>query len=215
RKKKEKKQKKEKKNRKNKMIFSIQEIIDIIVMTLVIGFIFKDFFKKRPKVEVLLPKNYDPLKKHQQMLNWDDFWFAVAVVGPSIILHEFGHKFFAISQGLAAEFHAAYTWLVLGIILKLISFGFIFFVPAYTSIIGNGTNLQFAGVAFAGPAVNLLLWLISAYVLKNYSKKLKGDWYHFFFLMSKINMFLFLFNMLPIPGFDGWSFFGNMFKAIF
>ncbi|MFH0870704.1 MAG: M50 family metallopeptidase [archaeon] len=192
------------------MFFSINEIIDVFIMTFAIGFIFKDVFRYRPKVEVITPEYY--LKK-RPLFSMNDFWFAAAVVAPSIILHEFGHKFFAIANGMSATFEAAYFWLGLGIILKLAGFGFVFLVPAYTSIGGGGTALQMAGVAFAGPLVNLLFWLGAKILMKKV--KLKRTAYHIVFLTSRINMFLFIFNMLPIPFFDGWNVFKYLFSAIF
>ena len=191
-------------------MFTFAEILDIIIMTLVIGFIFKDIFRHKPKVEVITPDYY---LKQRRGFNWNDFWFAAAIVAPSIILHEFGHKFVALANGMMASFHAAYTWLGIGVILKLISAGFIFFVPAYVAISGTGTPLQFAGIAFAGPAVNLVLWLGGLIVLKKV--KLKEEAYRFVFLLSRINMFLFIFNMLPIPGFDGFRVYTSLFSAIF
>jgi Zn-dependent protease len=197
------------------MLFSLKEIIDIVLMTLIIGFIFKDLFPRRPKQEVILPEGFDPLSRKR--FNWHDFWFAAAIVAPSIILHEFGHKFAALYAGLSAEFNAAYTWLAIGLILKLLNFGFIFFVPAYVSISGVGNALQLFGVAFAGPAINLLLWLACASALKSRKlrRKIKGDFYHVIYLTGRINMFLFIFNMLPIPGFDGWSVYSHLFKVLF
>jgi len=192
------------------MFFSINEIIDVFIMTFAIGFIFKDVFRFRPKVEVITPEYY--LKKRLRF-NMNDFWFAVAVVAPSIILHEFGHKFFALANGMSAVFEAAYFWLALGIVLKLAGFGFIFLVPAYTSIGGGGSALQMAGVAVAGPLVNLFFWLGAKIVMKKV--KLNRTAYHIVFLTSRINMFLFIFNMLPIPFFDGWNFFKYLFSAIF
>jgi len=191
------------------MLFSLNEIIDIAIMTLAIGFVFRDVFHFTPKVEVLTPEYY--LGKGKKGINWTDFWFAAAVVAPSIILHEFGHKFVAIYFGMSAVFQAAYLWLALGIVLKLIGIGFIFFVPAFTSITGQGTAVQFASISFAGPAVNLILWLVALIVLK--TTKLKKSTYHFLFLVSRINMFLFIFNMLPIPGFDGYGVFTELAKA--
>lgn len=195
------------------MFFSIKEIIDVFIMTFAIGFIFKDVFRYRPKVEVITPDYYLKNLKRVSRFSMNDFWFAVAVVAPSIILHEFGHKFFAIANGMSATFEAAYFWLGLGIILKLAGFGFIFLVPAYTSIGGGGTALQMAGVAFAGPFVNLVLWLGSKIIMKKV--KLSRTAYHVVYLTSRINMFLFIFNMLPIPFFDGWNFFKYLFSAIF
>ncbi len=193
------------------MLFSPNEILDIVIMTLAIGFIFKDFFHFTPKVEVLTPEY---LMRPKKRFSWNDFWFAAAVVAPSIILHEFGHKFVAIAFGMVATFQAAYFWLVAGLVLKLIGVGFIFFVPAFTAIIGAGTNLQFAAIAFAGPAVNLVIWLVSLVILKTH-KKLKNNTYHFLYLIKRINMFLFIFNMLPIPMFDGFSVFSNLAKVLF
>jgi len=192
------------------MLFSFAEILDIVIMTLVIGFIFKDIFKPRKRIEVITPDYY---LKQRRGFNWSDFWYAAAIVAPSIILHEFGHKFVALANGMSASFHAAYTWLAIGVFLKLISAGFIFFVPAYVAISGTGTPMQFAGIAFAGPGVNLILWLGGLLVLKK--AKLKRDAYRFVFLLSRINMFLFIFNMLPIPGFDGFGVYSNLFRALF
>lgn len=196
------------------MLFDFSEVFDIVLMTFVIGFIFKDVFRRTPRVEVITPEHYLGQYKRGRGFNWSDFWFAAAIVAPSIILHEFGHKFVAIANGMSASFHAAYFWLAIGVILKVIGFGFIFFVPAYTSILGQGSDLQFAAIAFAGPAVNLVLWLGSLIIMKT-RKKIKGDAYHFLFLISRINMFLFIFNMLPIPGFDGYQVFGAIIKALF
>jgi Zn-dependent protease len=189
------------------MLLELSEIWDIVIITLAIGFIFKDFFHYRPKVEVITPEYY--LKKHRKkMFNWNNFWFAAAIVAPSIILHEFGHKFVAIAYGLTASFHAAYTWLGIGIALKLIGLNFIFFVPAFTSISGAATTLQSTLIAFAGPGVNLVLWLVALVLLK--TVKMKDNIYHAVFLVSRINMLLFIFNMLPLPFFDGSTVFKGL-----
>jgi len=194
------------------VLLTFMEVFDIVVMSLVVGFIFKDVFRPRQKIEIIPPEDYLKGLKQKKGFKWNNYWFAVALVAPSIILHEFGHKFVALSQGMAATFNAAYTWLGIGVVLKLISAGFIFFVPAYVSIIGEGTPLQFAGIAFAGPAVNLVLWLVSLIVLK--TAKLSQNAHRFFYLFGRINMFLFIFNMLPIPGFDGFKVYTNFFTGI-
>lgn len=194
------------------MLFSFQEIFDIIVMSLAIGFIFKDVFKLPSNflnVEVITPKNYLSQLKNSRM---NDFWYAVAIVAPSIIFHEFGHKFVALAHGMSAVFHAAYTWLGIGMLMKVIG-GFIFLVPAYVSISGSGSYLQYASIAFAGPAVNLFFWILASLLVKKI--KFRRPWQHFLLLTSKINMFLFIFNMLPIPGFDGFSVYSNLLSALF
>ena len=176
------------------MIFSIREFVDVLIMTGVVGFIFKDLFKQvdRP------------------------FLFSCLVTAPALILHELAHKFIALGFGLQATFHAAYFWLVLGIIMKLANFGFIFFVPAYVSIDAVGaqlTPLSSALVAGSGPFTNLALFGIAWAFLQQ--KKLKTRTYIFLQVTKQINLFLFVFNMLPLPMFDGLKFYQGILQVLF
>lgn len=186
-------------------LFIFSEIVDVIAMTLVVGYIFKDSFKRPVK------EDYDPLTHFKAGFDVDDFKFAVLVTAPAIILHELGHKFVALGFGLEAQFHAAWVFLALALMMKLMNFGFIFIVPAYVSILGNATLLESGLISFAGPFVNLALWLFAALALKRrlFNKKYNAA----LFLTSKINMFLFIFNMLPIPGFDGSTVFAGLVRA--
>ena len=162
------------------MLFTIWELFDVVVMTLAVGYIFSDMFKQA--------KN--------------PFLFSCLVTAPALIVHELLHKFIALGLGLEATFHAAYFWLILGLILKFVKFGFMFFVPAYVSIGGEGlTHSASAAVSFAGPAANLLLFLTAWALLQQ--KQLKTNTFLFLHVTKQINLFLFAFNMLPIPGFDG------------
>jgi len=188
-------------------LITISEILDMAVMTAVVGYIFSGVFKK-PAGD-----DYDPLKHFKPGIDWSSFYYAAAVTAPAIILHELAHKFAALSFGMQATFQAAYFFLFLGLIMKLLNFGFIFFVPAYVSISGQGTALQFALTAGAGPFTNLILWLLALSLLK--SNLLDKKYNHALLLTGKINMFLFIFNMLPIPGFDGNKFFLGIIQAFF
>lgn len=189
-------------------IISIKEIFDILAMTAAVSFIFMDFLK-RP-----VQHNYDPLKHYRPGFDWVSFRYAALVTAPAIILHELAHKFVAIIFGLTAVFHAAYGWLAIGMILKALNTGFIFFVPGYVSISGPVAPLIHSLTAFAGPFLNLALWLGSAYALKNHIVK-NGRWIPVLILTRKINMFLFIFNMLPIPGFDGFSVYSGLVRHFF
>ncbi len=187
--------------------FALGEIFDMIVMTLVVGYIFSGLFKKP------VEEDYDPLKQLKQGFFSDDFKFAVIIAAPAIILHELGHKFVALSFGLEAVFQAAWFFLFLALLMKLMNFGFIFIVPAYVSILGRATPLESSLIAFAGPLVNLTLWLGAALALK---KRLFSNKHNAALLLtSKINMFLFVFNMLPIPGFDGSKVFMGLVQYFF
>jgi Zn-dependent protease len=196
-------------------IISFQEIFDIIIMCLAVGFIFKDTFR-RP---VPSQDQYDPLaaydKKLKKKFDWEDLWYAIIVAAPAIILHEFGHKFVAMAFGLSATFHAAYLWLGVGIVLKILSFPFIFFVPAFVTYPSAATDLQTALISVAGPLVNCILWITAIIILrsKKLSRKLTIPQRHGLYLMKMINLFLFGFNMIPIPGFDGWHFFISLWNV--
>ncbi len=191
------------------MLITLREIFDMAVMTALVGFIFSDLFGrlKRPK------KDYDPLTDSPSGFDWDGFRFAVLVTAPALIFHELAHKFVALNFGMEATFHAAYMWLFIGMMLKIMKFNFIFFVPAYVSIMGAVTPLQHASIAFAGPGMNLLLWLGTAALVKY--RLIEKKHYHLAIITSKINMFLFILNMLPIPGFDGSKVFAGLIQAIF
>ncbi|MBW3015343.1 hypothetical protein KY330_02900 [Candidatus Woesearchaeota archaeon] len=191
------------------MILTFTEMRDIILMSLFVGYILKDIFKFRTKTS----RVYEPLEEYKQH-DLSGLKLAIIVTAPAIILHEFGHKFLAIAFGMQAEFHAAYTWLIVGLILKMLNTGIIFFVPAYISITGgaNVTALQYSLVAFAGPVVNLILWLGTRYYIKHF--KTKEKYLPALVFTSRINMLLFIFNMLPIPGFDGWKVYSGIIQTI-
>ncbi|MBI4150896.1 M50 family metallopeptidase [Candidatus Woesearchaeota archaeon] len=169
------------------MLFTAQELIDVVLMTLGVGFIFMDFFKV-PRVV---------------SFDWRALGWSCLVTAPAIILHELGHKFTAIGFGAEATFHAAYLFLLLGIILKIIRSPFIFFVPGYVTIPAILPAFPLALVAFAGPGVNGLLYVLAVVVLAKTQPSRRA---HLFWLFTrKINGFLFIFNLLPIPGFDGYN----------
>jgi len=179
-------------------MFTFNELIDIVIMTVVVGYIFMDLFRT----------NTFGFDKHA-------FQFACLVTAPALIAHELAHKFVAIGFGLNATFHAAYLFLAVGVILKLMRSGFIFFVPGYVSIVGPAAipPLQGAATAGAGPLLNLVLFAGSALLLRQ--KKLKKSTFIFLQVTKQINLFLFIFNMLPIPGFDGFQFYSGLYEAFF
>ena len=185
------------------MILSLKELFDIVVMTAILGIIFQDLFRRFKNPFSLYGK---------PSFDWQGFKFATAAIAPAVILHELGHKFIAMGFGLSATFNAAYGWLGFGLVLKLLNVGFIFFVPAYVSIHGEATALTYSIIAFAGPAMNLILWMGAKYVLDK--KLVKTKYLSFIYLTKQINMFLFIFNMLPIPGFDGFKVYQNLLQYV-
>jgi len=183
-------------------IITLTEILYFIILTGVIGYIFTGLFVKRPKTI------YDRL--HPKRFSWQDFKFAIIVVAPAIILHELAHKFVAMAYGFDATFKLFPFGLVVGIFLKLINSPFLLLAPGYVEI---GTAafvnpIAYRVIAFAGPALNLLLWVGSWAILKS-SIKLSRTQHATLHMTKLLNMLLFFFNMIPFGPFDGQKvFFG-------
>ncbi len=176
----------------------------MVVTVGAIGYIFTGFIRK--------PQTGDPLLQVQRS-RWDDFWYACLVASPGIILHELAHKFAAMAFGLKAVYEAWFTGLGIGILLKAIGSGFILLAPGYVRITG-GDAMTMTVSAFAGPAVNLVLWLGAAAYLK-YGKNLSRMQAMTASILAKVNMWLFIFNMLPIPPLDGSKVFLGLYQLIF
>jgi Zn-dependent protease len=137
------------------------------------------------------------------------------VTAPALILHELLHKFLAVAFGLQATFHAAYVFLALGIVLRLLRSRFIFFVPGFVSVAGGTIPpLQHALIALVGPFMNLTLFLASAAWLR-WGRVRSRFWLAALLVTRLINLWLFILNMLPIPGFDGFQAFRSLFQALF
>jgi hypothetical protein len=183
------------------------ELIDIVIMALAIGYIFSGYLKKPAD------DNYDPLRNYKRKdVLWEDIKYAALAAGPAVILHELAHKFVAIAFGAQATLYAPYGFYLIVILLKLIGFPFLFFVGGmvyHTSL----SALPSALVALAGPFTNFLIWF-SLTILMN-KNKIKSKYYIYTVPLAKISLFLAIFNMIPLPGFDGFSFFASLFQFFF
>ena len=184
-------------------LITIPEIIDIIVMTFAIGYIFSKIFRRRPA------EDYDPLTYYKKSGLWEDIKYGAIIAAPAVVLHEFAHKFVAMAFGATATIHAPslfgipYGWYLLVILLIHFNFPILFFIGGYVSHTALPA-LPSALVAIAGPLMNLMIWFLCILAIKH--KFVKRKHYATIGLMGKLNMFLFIFNMLPLPGFDGFNF---------
>ncbi len=183
------------------MLINFMELIRLVIMTLAIGYILSGF------IQMPRPRNYIPglIKKG---LDWGDIKFAMYATAPAVVLHELAHKFTALAMGVSAEFFASYFGLGVGIFLRFINSPFLVFVPGYVSISTINT-FQSGIIAFAGPFTNLLIFLFATLFL-NYKKKMSRNTAILMHITKKINLFLFLFNMIPFGPFDG----AKVFSAI-
>jgi len=136
----------------------------------------------------------------------DYFVLAILTVGPGFVFHELSHKFVARRYGFWAEFRMWPMGLILALMTSLL--GFIFAAPGATYI--SGTNISKAEngkISLAGPMVNIGIAIIFL-PLAIFGTGFLGDLGSF---GAYINIFLALFNMLPIGPLDGskvfkWSF---------
>ncbi len=185
------------------MVIALLELLNLVIATLVVGYIFSGIVKFK-KADIL-----DSYKR----FDFEEFKFAVLVAAPGVILHELSHKFVAIGLGLSAVFQIWPTGLILGVVMKLLNSPLVLVTPGYVSIEGANT-IEFVLTAFAGPFVNLVLWIGASFLL---SKKIDmGKKSTLVLLLTKeVNKWLFIFNMIPIPPLDGSKVLYPLFGALF
>jgi len=188
------------------MIATLKELFDLLLMSAVLGFIFMDIFR----VKKFSPEG---IPVHERF-SFKPVLMAMYVTVPAIALHELSHKLTALAYGLQATFSASYFGLGIGLVLKLIGSPFIFFIPAYVEVVGSAGSWASAVIAIAGPLVNLVLWASSKIILAR-TKKLGRELKIILVVTKKINGFLFIMNMLPIPGFDGFNAYISIAQAVF
>lgn len=184
----------------------LMEIVDLIIVTLALGYIFSAYIRKpRTELELVYPRFG---------LTWDEFKFAMIITAPAVILHELAHKFVAIALGLTATFKAFYAGLGIGIFLRVISSPLIILAPGYVQIPPSTSNLAIFLTAASGPLTNLLIFFIAGYLLNNLRRMTRTQAVAIY-MTKQINFFLFIFNMLPIPPLDGSKVFSSLFQLIF
>lgn len=177
---------------------TLSEIFGMIAVSFIIGYILSGYIRK-PRSSLDL--YYGKLKSFE----WEDLKFSTMIAAPAVILHELGHKFVGLGFGLPAVFQAYWGGLGFGVILKLIGSPFIILAPAYVSIPSIATPIQMGFIALAGPLVNLCLWLASDMYLRYHKKPLKKNTIIALTISKKLNLFLFIFNMIPFPPLDGYK----------
>jgi len=85
--------------------------------------------------------------------------------------------------------------------------------PGYVEISGNVSPFLSVVTAAAGPLTNLLLFGVSYWVLE--TRRLTRNQAVLFYLSKQINLWLFIFNMIPIPPLDGSKVLFGLVQAIF
>ncbi|BAY81159.1 peptidase M50 [Calothrix parasitica NIES-267] len=143
----------------------------------------------------------------------------IVIIIISITLHELAHGYAAMSQGDDTPKRAGHITLnpvvhmgvesLIFLCIAGISWGQ---MPVNPYKFRNG-RISDIWVSAAGPLSNLALGFIFITLLLIYydSALLSKD---FLYLAARINLTLFLLNMLPIPPLDGFSIFSNIFPSL-
>lgn len=124
------------------------------------------------------------------------FVISALTVGIGFLLHELAHKFVAQKYGCIAEFRSFDHMLVLAVALSFL--GFIFAAPGAVFIQGMITRKENGIISAAGPLTNFVLALIFLGA-NTLVPQLSLLWMTGF----QINLWLGLFNMIPVWNFDG------------
>lgn len=122
------------------------------------------------------------------------------VVGTAFILHELAHKYSAIRLGYHAEYRLWTAGLALAVLLAF-TMGIVFAAPGAVYVLGYPSRRDDGIISVAGPLANFLVatFALLAIFLLHPSYFLLGVLLAIF----KVNTFIGLFNMLPIPPLDG------------
>jgi Zn-dependent protease len=150
-----------------------------------------------------------------------NFVITMLLVALAMLVHELAHRTIAIWLGYRSQYKVWLLGLVIGLVVAFVSNGYLLFIAAGTLVIthlevhrlGKGyyaTNMKHLGwIAMSGPIANMLF----AVVLKSIYLATSSPLVHKAML---INIWIALFDMLPIPPFNGSrTFFGSRFIYVF
>lgn len=123
---------------------------------------------------------------------------SLAAVCLAFLLHELAHRQVARKYGGFAEFHIWPIGLLGGLMLSFL--GVVFAAPGAVYMSGIYGNDRIGKAALAGPATNMILgaiFFIVGFALLN------TFWGGVFGYLSRINLLLGAFNLIPFPPLDG------------
>ncbi|MCK4310028.1 MAG: site-2 protease family protein, partial [Methanomicrobia archaeon] len=121
---------------------------------------------------------------------------SFVAVGTGFAFHEMAHKYTAQRYGLAAEFRRWNFGLLMAVVSSFL--GFLFAAPGAVHIFGYVDAKIMVKTSIAGPLANIVVAVTSLGL-----SVILTDIDNFLFFLAYFNLFLALFNLLPIPPLDG------------
>jgi Zn-dependent protease len=148
------------------------------------------------------------------------FFRYVVIIVISIVLHELAHGFAALSQGDDTPETAGHITLNPVVHMGIPSLIMLMFVGmSWGQMPVNPSNFRHkwsdAFVAAAGPLSNLAIAFIACAIIAiAKTRDIPALSPEFFGMMAFINVFLFLFNLLPVPPLDGFTVISDLFPSL-
>ena len=133
----------------------------------------------------------------------------------ALVFHEFSHAWVANQLGDPTAKYAgrltlnplAHLDIFGSLMILFVGFGWAKPVPVDSRYLGN-PRIDMMKIAFAGPASNLLLALISGTIIR--ATGYMGALTTMLVMFTQINIMLAVFNMIPIPPLDGSQIFSGL-----
>ncbi len=168
-----------------KIRFSRREVVQMLVAVAALSFAF---------FMIMIPPNASAYAL--------EFFATVSLVAvlTGFLMHEMAHKFVAQRYGAWAEFRIFPLGLIMAIMFSFL--GFVFAAPGAVYINGRLTRQQNGLVSLVGPGLNLGLGAAMMFIGVALPVT---DLALAIYLIGRINIFLALFNLLPIPPLDGYK----------
>ena len=153
------------------------------------------------------------------------FFMVCLIVTFSVCFHEFCHAWIATREGdYTLEDHLTLNPLKQMGITSLIMLAIVGIawgtVPVHSELLRSRKSLL--KISLAGPAANLFLLILAWGVLLLFSCTFHGEQisstekvvFMFIYIFGIYNFVLFVFNLLPVPGLDGWVILCRLFPKL-